>query len=228
MNRLFFASVLVLNLIHAPAMASGTVVAVEGSVTISSNGQTFKAARATPLETGAVLTVGSLGKVRLHFEDDSLFSIPGPTTLKVDEFRMPTGAGGRAVYTLESGGLRTRTGTIGRAGNDIYEMRTEEATIRVAGSGYSALRCQGSCATRFKAGLYVRAEDGVIDVANAAGQLKLRKGQGAFVARGVAPVLAVVSPLNDPEFAASFGDFPELDTIAHPPRIEGEPPASPS
>lgn len=207
----------------------GTVVKLQGTATVDRDGKRTPIVESSPVYTGDALEVPAASVAQVRFEDDSVFVIPGATRLRVDEFRMPTRrSGGKAVYTLESGGLRTHTGSVSKAGKDLYEMRTEEAMITVLGSAYTALRCQGSCARRFKAGLYVRVEAGAVAVTNAEGQMKLRKGQTVFVAAGAAPVVVTVSPLNDPEIAAAFGAFAEFDTIVHPPRLEADSPASPS
>lgn len=227
MNRTF---ALVLLLASPLALAGGgTVVKLQGSATVDRDGKRTPVVESSPLYSGDSLEVGDASVAQVRFEDDSVFVIPGQSRFRVDEFRMPgPRSGGRAVFTLEAGGLRTQTGKVSKAGKDVYELRTEEATITVVGSAYTALRCQGACARKFKSGLYVRAEDGVISVAGADGQLKLRKGQTAFVGAGAAPTLVTVSPLNDPEIAASFGVYAEFDTVVHPPRIEADRPASPS
>lgn len=219
-------------LLLAPAavLGSGTVLDVDGNVTIDRAGQQITAARATELRTGDTLKVGPMAKARVQFEDDSIFAIPGPATFHVDQFQMPTGkVGGRAVYTLKEGGLRTITGSISKGKNDRYEMHTEEATITVAGSGYSSIRCAGACASKFKAGLYVRGESGVITVVNDGGRIRLNPGQVAYVKdKGTAPAATPKSPFAEPQFAGEFELDTRIEGEAHPPRIEQERPASPS
>lgn len=228
MNKTF---ALALVLASPVALAGGgTVVKLQGSATVDRDGQRTPAVESQPLYTGDALEVGESSVAQLRFEDDSVFVVPGGSRLRVDEFRMPgPRSGGRAIYTLESGGVRTITGKVSKAGKDQYELRTEEATITVAGSAYTAMRCQNGCAKKYKAGLYVRAEAGVIIVTSANGQLRLNKGQSAFVgAGGVEPKTVKVTPMNDPEVTASYGIFAEFDTVVHPPRMEAERPASPS
>jgi len=49
-----------------------------------------------------------------------------------DKFTLPNGgAGGKAIYTLVEGGMRTITGTVGKRDGDEYELRAEEATLTV-------------------------------------------------------------------------------------------------
>jgi hypothetical protein len=210
--------------------AGGTIVSLDGSASLEHAGLKSPAAESTPVMSGDTLTVAEDGKAQVHFEDDSVFAIPGTAKFRVDEFRMPTAnAGGSAIYTLQEGGFRTITGKISKGSSDKYEMRTEQATITVNGSAYSTLICNMACAKRHPAGLYVKAESGIIIVTNAGGQLKLKAGQIAFVKAGAStPVRVKISPFGDPKFAAEYGFDLQFDTVIQPPRIEQEPSASPS
>lgn len=223
------ALALTLALPLAAAAAGGTIVKAEGRAVVERGGTEVLALQATALQPGDTLRVDPLGKVHVQFEDDSLFVIPGPARLRVDEFQMPaTGAGGKAVYTLADGGFRTVTGRISKGRKDTYELRNELANVTVRGSAYTAVRCRQQCA-KAKPGLYVRGEKGLITVANPAGKLQLRPGQVAYAdENGSAPVLAQASPFIDPIFAESFGFSIGLDLNPPPPRIEQEPSASPS
>lgn len=138
------------------------------------------------------------------------------------------GKPGKAIYTLVDGGVRTITGSV-KGAKGQYEMRAEEGTITVDGSAYSAMRCNGACARKHPAGLYVKGEAGTIIVTGSGGQLKLRAGMIAFIPTGGGtPVLVRISPFGDPEVAGSFNMTTEFDVDVHPPRIESENPASPS
>lgn len=208
----------------------GTIVKLDGSAVIERKAAKVPAAESTPLYSGDTLNVADDAVAQLRFEDDSIFVIPGAAKLRVDTFTMPTRtAGGKAIYTLLSGGMRTATGSVSKGGRDQYELRTEEATITVAGSAYTALRCQDACAKTYKAGLYVKGESGVVFMTTAAGRLKLQRGQTGYAASSTSLATYVqVSPLNDPAATADFGFAIEFETEVHPPRIEQEPPASPS
>ena len=214
----------------AVTAGGGTVVKLDGSAVIERRGTKVQVAEATPLYSGDILNVADQGLAQLHFEDDSIFVIPGAARLKVDAFTMPAPkSGGKAVYTLLDGGLRTITGKVSKGGKDQYELRTEEATVTVKGSAYMALRCQGSCAKKYKAGLYVKGEHGVMTVTNAAGQLKIKRGQTGYIASKTTLGTHVkISPFNDPSIAAEYRIEAEFDAEVHPPRIEQDPPASPS
>ena len=217
----------------APSAAfagGGTIVKLEGSAVIERRGTKVQVAEATPLYSGDILNVADHGVAQVHFEDDSVFVVPGAAKLRVDAFTMPTAqAGGKAVYTLVDGGLRTITGKVSKGGKDQYELRAEEGTVTVKGSAYMVLRCQGSCAKKYKAGLYVKGEQGVMTVTNAAGQLKVKRGQtGYFASKTTLGTHVKISPFNDPGITAEYGIQAEFETEVHPPRIEQDPPASPS
>jgi hypothetical protein len=223
---------LVASALAAPvALAGGgTVVKLDGTAVIERKATKVQVAEATPIYSGDTLNVAPDGIAQLRFEDDSIFVVPGAARLRVDTFAMPTlTSGGKAVYTLVEGAVRTITGEVSKNGKDQYELRTEEATITVAGSSYMAVRCQGECAKKYKAGLYVRGESGTVFMTTAAGRLKLQRGQTGYVANNSSLAAHVkVSPFNDPALTADFGAAAEFKTEVHPPRIEQDPPASPS
>jgi hypothetical protein len=235
MNTRIPALVLILStgLVAVPQTAlagGGTIVKLDGSAVIERRATKVPVAAATPLYSGDTLTVAEAGSAQVRFEDDSVLVVPGPARLRVDAFTMPSGSsGGKALYTLVEGGVRALTGGVSKNAKDQYELRTEEATITVAGSSYTALRCDGACAKKYKPGLYVRGESGTVFMTNAAGRLKLQRGQTGYVANNTTLATHVkVSPLSDPMIASEFGIAGEFDTEVHPPRIEQEPPASPS
>jgi hypothetical protein len=207
----------------------GTVVRLQGTASVERKGQQLTVAESTPLYSGDTLSVASQGVAQLRFEDDSVFVIPGSAKFRVEEFKMPSQkGGGKAIYTLVDGGLRTITGKVSKGGEDQYELRTEEATVTVAGSSYSALRCKGKCAGKYKTGFYVKGESGTITVTSTGGKMKLRKGQVCFVSgEGAEPVEVKISPFNDPELAAAFNISADFDTEVHPPRIEPDQSPSP-
>lgn len=216
----------------APAALAGggTAVSVTGKAVVERNGTRMPLEADAPVYSGDVVDVDDKGSAQLRFEDDSVFVVPGVSRFRVDEFQAPVkGQGGKAIYTLLDGGMRTLTGLI-KGGKGHYELRTEEATITVQGSAYAALRCQGPCSSKYKPGLYVKGEAGVITVTNPQGELKLQPGQMAYVALGQAPVRAArgTTPFDDPLTAGTFAIDFQIDTQVHPPRIEGESSASPS
>ena len=209
----------------------GTVVKLDGNAAIDRKGNKVKVAESTPIYSGDSLSVADKGSAQLRMEDDSLIVVPGSAVLKIDHFQMPGRNGpGKAIYTLKEGGMRTLTGKVSKGAGDQYEMRAEEGTVTVQGSSYMAIRCvSNGCSKKYKSGFYVKGETGVVTVSNTAGSLKLHRGQVAYAAnKNSVPVRVKVSPFNDPMISAQFGIAAEFDAEVHPPRIEQEPPASPS
>ncbi len=208
----------------------GTVVQLTDPVTLESKGKNTPAAVGTSVQPGDTLSTGKYGKAQVRFEDDSIFAVVGNSGLKVDQFQRPRqDSSGSAIFSLLRGGFRTITGLIGKAKTDKYEIRTPVATIGVRGSAYSAILCQGQCGNNFKDGLFVRAEKGIIIVTNSGGKIELRAGQAAYAeSEVIAPIRVKLSPFNDPKFSADFDISIEFDIEVDPPRIEPEPPASPS
>jgi hypothetical protein len=216
--------------VPAALAGGGTLVRLDGAAVIERKNLEVRAAESMPLYSGDVLNVGRHASAQIRFEDDSVYVVPGAARLRVDQFRMSAAGGaGTAVFTLLEGGVRTLTGRVGRNAGDRYELRTEEATITVAGTAFLAIRCQGACARKYKAGLYLRGESGTVFLANAAGRLKLHRGQTAYVASNTSLATHVkVSPFDDPRLTADYGISGDFDAEVHPPRIEQERRASPS
>ncbi|HUR41121.1 MAG TPA: hypothetical protein VM240_08115 [Verrucomicrobiae bacterium] len=214
----------------AALAGGGTVIKLDGRASIDRKGNPVDVSESTPIFSGDVLSVSDKASAQLRFEDDSVFVVPGAARFRVDTFSLPTlTSGGKAIYTLLDGGVRTITGSVSKGDKDQYELRTEEATVTVQGSAYSALRCTGACAKKYKPGLYVKGESGTITVATNAGSLKVHRGQVVIAPnKSSIPVHVKVSPFNDPIVAATFKIDVELEAEVHPPRIEQEPAASPS
>ena len=228
MNRPGSALAALLALLPLAAGAQGAVTSLEGKAAVERGKQTVDVVEALPVQAGDTLRVQKQSKVQLQFDDDSLFTIPGAAVLRVDAFEAPEKGPGRAVYTLVDGGLRTITGRVGKNPQDVYQLHSDLATVTVRGSAYTALRCRSTCAGQ-KPGLYVKAEKGLITVANAQGKLNLRPGEVAYVASvETAPVRVQNSPFLDPVFASAFAFDEVIEGVGEPPRIEQETPVSPS
>jgi hypothetical protein len=209
------------------AAADGAVVSVTGKASLERGKEKLTVVEALNIQPADTLTVAAQSKVQAQFDDDSLFVIPGAAVFRVDTFDLPKTGPGKAIYTLVDGGLRTITGRISKNAQDVYELHTDLATVTVKGSAYAAVRCRSQCAGA-KAGLYVRADKGLITVGNGAGKLQLRPGEVGYVeSPEAAPRRVEQSPFLDPVFAApyTFDDRLEGD---EPNRIEQEPPVSPS
>lgn len=214
------------------AAAGGKIVKLEGDAVVERKGERLPASESFALQRGDTLTVADKSKAQVHFEDDSVFALPANSSLRVDDFRMPRkDAGGSAIFSLLRGGLRTITGLISKGSHDKYEIRTSMVTIGVRGTAYAALICEGDCTAngKYKAGVYVKTDSGTVILTNPGGQLAVKAGETAYVeSKTTAPVKVKISPFNDPAIAAEFGIDADFNININPPRIEPEPPASPS
>jgi len=120
----------------APAALAGggTVVKLEGKATIERKGAKVIVAESTPVYSGDTLDVADNAAAQVRFEDDSVFVLPGVAKLRVDQFTMPVGnKGGKALYTLVEGGLRTITGRLSKNGQ--YEIMARVPPFKGPGSG---------------------------------------------------------------------------------------------
>lgn len=209
----------------------GQIVHLDGVATVSGKGTAdMPASVGSRVASGDILTTAKLSKAQLRFDDDSLFTVVAESGFKVEEFKLSRqDRAGSAIFSLLRGGFRTITGLIGKAKSDKYEIRTGVATIGVRGTAYAAVICGGQCPKGFANGLWVKAEKGIIIMANPAGTLELRAGQGGYAAaKTSAPIRVRMTPFDDPGFAADFDFTINFDLEVDPPRIEPEPPASPS
>ena len=208
----------------------GALVQASGPVSREAAGSTSALAVGSAIRSGDTVRTGPGGSAQLRFDDDSLFVLAPDSALRIEQFQMARGGKpGAAVFSMLQGAVRTIDGKIGKGPGDTYEMRTEVATIRVQGTAYGALRCQGICAQKYKPGVYFKADQGWIVVANGGGKVRVRAGQIAYASsQSQAAVLVRVSPFDDPAIAAELRIDFKFNTEVNPPRIEPEPPASPS
>lgn len=213
---------------------AGTLVTVTGAVSVERDGQKLAATEGFALREGDTVVTGEGAKAQALFQDDSIFAVPQDSALKVEQFRKPSKSagttGGSAIFSLLRGGFRTITGLIGKGNKDTYEIRTPVATMGVRGTTYAALLCADKCTAtgKYRSGLYVKSESGIVIVSNAGGTLQVRAGQVAFVeASGVAPIIVTISPFDFAALRLDLSIAVDFRTEIHPERIEAEDPGSP-
>ena len=176
--------------------AAGQVLFALGRVEIQRGSQTFAAQRGAPVEVGDTLSTGPTGLAQVRLRDGAMLSLRYGSTLKVEDFQLPSAApaaaapavkvpaapsaGGRSVLRLVRGAFRTVTGLIGRNSSDAYSVITPVATIGIRGTDYSAAYCSGDCG-KTPDGLYVGVSNGAIALKNAGGELVLENDQYGYV-----------------------------------------------
>ena len=221
----------------AAQAAAGQVLFALGRVEIQRGAQALPAARGTAVEVGDVITTGPTGLAQVRMQDGALLSLRYGSTMKVEEYRMPTPApvqaapaaagappsaamvGGRSALRLLRGAFRTVTGLIGRNAGDSYSVATPVATIGIRGTDYSAAYCNGDCGAT-PDGLYLGVSNGGIEVFNDAGKLELANDQYGYVKdnatapdRELAPPEVLDAPIP-PEEDAEGDEREGADTAA--------------
>lgn len=231
-----FAKPLLVLLALLPAAAAadgGYVTAASGNVQLKRGAAVAPLAIGAPVQTGDRIETAANGSAQIWMEDDSTFRLGQSTDFRIDEFAVgsPMGGAGAAVYSMLKGSLRTITGLIGKRSSDRYELRTPIATMGVRGTDYAALLCLTACTVagrQYAAGIYLSVYDGTATMTKGGTTLVVRAGQNAFSAPDGTPLLIQDTPLASMTFETGTGFGTELDFDAAPPRIEREPPASPS
>lgn len=212
---------------------AGEVMNLTGTVTLQ------RAQQLLPLKADDVLLAGDTvntaadSSVQLYLEDDAYIALTQNSQLRIDQFLLPEPEGrkslkpGKSLFTLKQGGFRTVTGLIGKSPKDAYEVVTPVAKLNEIGTDYETFFCQGNC-SGFSDGLYMRVNVGIVSVVNAGGHYIAHAGETVYVANSSTRAVRVKggSPFDNPRIETDFRITPHR--IETRPRIEHEPPPSPS
>jgi hypothetical protein len=165
--------------------AVGQIVQARGKAfAISAKKENRPLAMGSEVYVGDRLFTGADGYLRLSMIDDARIDLRCNSEMLIEDYQLLR-AGNRSVIYLLQGSLRKITGSIGKLANDIYEMKTPMATVGVRGTDY-ALRvlqshgCDGSMDVNSN-GLFVRVNQGAIDLKNQSGVVALTSGNAAHV-----------------------------------------------
>ncbi|WP_378235149.1 FecR family protein [Aquincola agrisoli] len=188
------------------AEPAATVLFASGEARIrSSQGELRQPAKGGLVDSGDTIETGR-GRVQLRMIDGAMMSLNEETVLRLDDYRAAGTAGDdeRGFMSLVKGGLRTISGSIGKARPERYKLDTPAGTIGIRGTEYSAAVDQG---------LHVSVFGGRVAVCNDGGCIDVPKGFGAFTpGRDIRPAvsarLAVVVPpaSSSQEQASSSGE----------------------
>ena len=166
--------------------AVGQIVQAKGKAfAISAKKENRQLAVGSEVYVGDRLFTGADGYLRLSMIDDARIDLRCNSEMLIEDYQLLR-AGNRSVIYLLKGSLRKITGSIGKLANDLYEMKTPMATVGVRGTDY-ALRvlqshgCDGSVDVNSD-GLFVRVNQGAIDLKNKSGQVAMNAGDAAHVA----------------------------------------------
>ena len=133
---------------------------------------------------GDRLFTGVDGFLRLSMIDEAKIDLRCNSEMLIEDYQLLR-AGNRSVIYLLKGSLRKITGSIGKMANDMYEMKTPIATVGVRGTDY-AIRvlqshgCDGSLDVNSD-GMFVRVNNGAIDLKNKAGTTSMNAGDAAHL-----------------------------------------------
>lgn len=175
----------------------GTVMQLSGPLLAKkSDGKVKILALRSEVESGDTLSTERNTYALVKFIDNSEITLKPGTTFVVEQFAYDaaTPAGDRATFNLLKGGLRSLSGLLGKRNREKFLLKTPVATIGIRGTyfiaSYTAPPMPGMPDSPAPSGLALQVTDGMIVVANAAGQQTIGAGQFGFVATPtVAPLL---------------------------------------
>ena len=170
----------------------GRVLLTRSSVeAIDDQGNSRTLLRRSELFAGDHINTESDGFAQLRMIDGAQIALKESSSFSFHEYRMSNGpnAPGKAFMSLQKGGFRTITGTIGDNNNDTYEMRLPDASVGIRGTTYECNVDQGIS--------YCGVYDGGITVSNEQGSIDLGLG-GNYDYVEIKPGLAPVGLLNQP------------------------------
>ena len=112
------------------AEVSGRVIAV-GKTRVSR-----KLNQGDPVYIGDKVITGEDGHVRLHMVDQAILDLRCFSIMVIEDYVINS-ANRRSILNLLQGNLRKVTGKIGKASEDVYELKTPVASVGVRGTEYA-------------------------------------------------------------------------------------------
>jgi hypothetical protein len=136
--RLIFCLLFVVTL---PAWADvgvvGYVKTVKGEATVTTAGQTVKAAVGTPLQAGSIIRTGTNASLGVTFKDNTVMSFGPDTELSVDDYAYAPNKGNLKLgASLAKGTLAYLSGAIAKIKPDAVSVKTPTGTIGVRGTHF--------------------------------------------------------------------------------------------
>lgn len=160
---------------HAFAAPAGRVDFAQGTVSATgSDGNPRTLAKGSEVNSGDIITIGD-GRAQIRFTDGGYLALQPNTVFKVDEYAFEGKSDGKekGFFSLVKGGLRTISGTIGKANQQTYKLSTPTATIGIRGTAFSATQTGDQ--------LHVTVGQGRVSITNQSGSLTISGGQSAIV-----------------------------------------------
>lgn len=173
---------------------AGVINSVSGSVTVFDDKKKSTSVKAgNPIYVGDQLLTSDAGSVSLSLIDGAELDLRCNSLLNIEQYKMRT-RGSQAALTLLKGSLSTRTGRIGKRGNDQYQLKTPVGNITTTAAEYGirvhqAQGCEKQADVETD-GLYLAVLNGEVMLSNEAGELKIASGDAALSKQpSVAPVI---------------------------------------
>ena len=215
-KALLLASWLCLGTAWAGEVA-GTVTQLSGPMMAKkADGKVKILALKSEVESGDTLITEKNTYALVKFIDNSEITLKPATTFVVEQFAFKGDQpdGDRASFSLIKGGLRSLSGMLGKRNKEKFALKTPVATIGIRGTYFvvqyappptpsmasvpkltsGAVGPTVAPTVPSTPGLYVQVIDGMISLANPAGQQTYSAGQFGYVSTNLAP--PVVVPAN--------------------------------
>lgn len=116
----------------------GYVKTVSGDATVTTAGNTFKAAPGTPLQQGSVLRTSAKSSLGVTFQDNTLMSFGPDTEVAVDEYLYQPSQGKLKLGTrVSKGTLNYVSGVIAKLDPAAVSVKTPTGIIGVRGTEFA-------------------------------------------------------------------------------------------
>ena len=199
----------------------GVVVDMSGSVVaVDKNKVSRKLSKGYPVYLGDKVVTGETGYIRLQMIDKAMLDLHCFSIMVIEEYALNT-SNRRSILNLLQGSLKKVTGEIGKMAEDVYELKTPVANVRVRGNEYTLRVFQAKgCGGTIDAddGFYLEVIRGLVDVHNTAGKEVFAKGETAYVpVPDAAPQKIKIKPgIIQPEIAKPEKTEPEITKPVEP------------
>lgn len=128
-----FAFLLCLVSVPSQAQEVGAVAAMEPPADVGRGGNWFPVSLGTAIQQGDTLRTGPSGRLRVVFQDDSVFSLAGGSEVLVDDSVYEGGRRVRSVMELLRGKVRA---LVSEYSGGVFELGTPTAVAGVRGTDF--------------------------------------------------------------------------------------------
>lgn len=112
----------------------GSIVAVNGDVSVQRGSDTLKAITGMKVEEKDTLHSKGPSKAQVLFNDKTVITIGKDATFKIAEYLFEADQEPKATFDFAKGAFRTITGQIGKAAPERFTLKSKTATIGIRGT----------------------------------------------------------------------------------------------